>query len=432
MRQILTITFTLLAILLFSPFMLFIALCIYIEDGSPVFFLQERIGLREVPFLIFKFRTMRDGKITRIGNFLRKTGLDELAQLFNIILGDMNIVGPRPLTKFDIDRLGWNQYKFIKRFSVKPGLTGLAQIYGGKGTRISKCFEFSYLKLQSLSLDLRIILVTFIMNLIGKKRIRSILWSQLNSRQRNPNWSKWLKYFKKNSLGPLRETIEPITNLSEEKLNAIRKSLAIFQLGESGEGRIAKQIESCQVFGVNQTYRECIKYFVKEEGKHGRILGVIVRSLGGKLLSHNWTESLFSFGRRLLGIRLKLLVLLAAETVSVVFYKVFLRELPLSGIRAALIEITRDEEFHLKFHQEFFKIRVTTSFHKIIFKFFWRVITLAAFIVVILDHRKSLLILNVSLDKIFKDYVRIIKNVEEEVCAIESNYKPNYSKPIFI
>lgn len=88
----------------------------------------------------------------------------------------------------------------------------------------------------------------------------------------------------------------------------------------------------------------------------------MVRSIGGKILQHNWTESLFSFGRRLLGIRLKLLVLLAAEAVSVVFYKVFIRELPLSGMRAALIEITRDEEFHLRFHQEFFKLRLNSFF----------------------------------------------------------------------
>ena len=108
--------------------MILIAVCIFLEDRGPILFLQERIGLREIPFLIYKFRTMRDGKVTRVGRILRRTGLDELAQLFNILLGDMNIVGPRPLTKFDIDRLGWNQYKFVKRFSVKPGLTGLAQV----------------------------------------------------------------------------------------------------------------------------------------------------------------------------------------------------------------------------------------------------------------------------------------------------------------
>lgn len=416
--------------ILFSPLMLFIAVCIYLEDRGSVFFLQERIGLREIPFQVYKFRTMRDGKVTGVGSILRKTGLDELAQLFNILLGDMNIVGPRPLTRFDIERLGWNQYKYIKRFSVKPGLTGLAQIYGGRGARISKCFEFSYLKLQSLEMDLRIIIITFLINLLGKQRIRRLLWESLKLRKRNPNWNKWLKHFKKNALGPNRESIENISNLSEEKLMALHRSLAIFQLGEAGEGRIAKQIDSVHIFGVNKTYRECIKLFVKEEGKHGRILAVMIRSLGGKILEHNWTESLFSFGRRLLGIRLKILVLLAAEAVSVVFYKVFIRELPLSGMRAALIEITRDEEFHLRFHQEFFKIRMETILHKIIFKLVWRLITLLAFIVVILDHHKSLAVFEVSFTNTYQDYFKIVRGVEEEICNSNNNKISHYSNPI--
>lgn len=426
MRQILTITLTLLAIFLFSPLMLLIAVCIYLEDRGSVFFLQERIGLREIPFKVYKFRTMRDGKVTGVGNILRKTGLDELAQLFNILLGDMNIVGPRPLTKYDIERLGWNQYKYMKRFSVKPGLTGLAQIYGGKGARVSKCFEFSYLKLQSLEMDLRIILVTFVINAFGKERIRRALWESLKLRKRNPNWNKWFKHFKRNSLAPIRENMESISNLSDEKLTALHRSLAIFQLGEAGEGRIAKQIDSVHIFGVNKAYRECIKLFVKEEGKHGRILALMVRSLGGKLLEHNWTESLFSFGRRLLGIRLKLLVLLAAEAVSVVFYKIFIRELPLSGMRAALIEITRDEEFHLRFHQEFFKIRIGTNLHKIIFKLLWRSVTLLAFIVVVLDHHKSLMVFGISFSRTYQDYFKIVRSVEEEICNSRKDRIPEF------
>ena len=416
MRQILTLTLTILAILVFAPLMILIAVCIYLEDRGPVFFLQERIGLREIPFLVYKFRMMRNGNVTRVGAILRRTGLDELTQLFNILAGDMNIVGPRPLTKYDIDRLGWGQYKYIKRFSVKPGLTGLAQIYGGRGARISKCFEFSYLQLQSLSMDLRIILVTFAVNFFGKTRVRKILWDKIHSRRRNPNWRKWLKYFQKNAFARVRDTIEPISNLPEEKLIALHRSLAIFQLGESGEGRIAKQIDFVHIFGVNETYRKCLKLFVKEEGKHGRVLAVMVRSLGGKILQHNWTETLFSFGRRLLGIRLKLLVLLAAEAVSVVFYKVFIRELPLSGMRAALIEITRDEEFHLRFHQEFFKLRLNSFFSKLIFKLAWRGVTLLAFIVVILDHRKSLLVFGISFLRTFEDYFKVVRGVEEEVC----------------
>ena len=125
MRQILTITLTLLAIFFFLPFMILIAVCIFLEDRGPILFLQERIGLREIPFLIYKFRTMRDGKVTRVGRILRRTGLDELAQLFNILLGDMNIVGPRPLTKFDIDRLGWNQYMEEKGLGFQNALSFL-------------------------------------------------------------------------------------------------------------------------------------------------------------------------------------------------------------------------------------------------------------------------------------------------------------------
>lgn len=427
MRQILTLTLTILAILVFAPLLILIAVCIYLEDRGDIFFLQERIGFREIPFLVYKFRTMRDGEVTRVGAILRRTGLDELTQLFNILAGDMNIVGPRPLTKYDIDRLGWGQYKYIKRFSVKPGLTGLAQIYGGRGARISKCFEFSYLQLQSFWMDLRIILITFIVNIFGKTRVRKFLWEKIHSRRRNPNWSKWLKYFKKNALARVRESIEPVSNLPEEKLIALRRSLAIFQLGESGEGRIAKQIDSVNIFGVNEVYRQCLKLFVKEEGKHARVLAVMVRSIGGKILQHNWTESLFSFGRRLLGIRLKLLVLLAAEAVSVVFYKVFIRELPLSGMRAALIEITSDEEFHLRFHQEFFKLRLNSFFSKLSFKLAWRGVTLLAFIVVILDHRKSLSVFGVSFLRTFEDYFKVVRGVEEEVCSSKKEKAYNLS-----
>ncbi len=430
MRQILTITLTLLAIFFFSPFIILIALCVFLEDRGPILFLQERIGLREIPFLIYKFRTMRDGKVTRVGRILRRTGLDELAQLFNILLGDMNIVGPRPLTKFDIDRLGWNQYKFVKRFSVKPGLTGLGQVYGGKGARISKCFEYSYLKLQSFEMDMRIIMITFIVNLFGKERVRKLLWEKLKERRRNPNWNKWLKHFKRNALSPIRESIEPVSNLSEEKIIAFHRSLAIFQLGESGEGRIAKQIEDVHIFGVNDTYRDCLKLFVKEEGRHGRVLALMVRSLGGKILSHNWTESLFSFGRRLLGIRLKLLVLLAAEAVGVTFYKILIRELPLSGMRAALIEITRDEEFHLRFHQEFFKVRIETYLHKKIFQFFWRMVTLLAFIAVVLDHWKSLKTFEVSFTKTYEDFFKIVRGVEDEICKSEKEKIVHFGNPI--
>src|SRR5262245_53299317 len=92
----------------FVPVMAGIAVAILMDDGWPVLFRQERIGLRRRPFQIRKFRTMRDGTVTRVGRVLRGTGLDEIPQLVNILRGDMSAVGPRPLTASDLVRFGWD------------------------------------------------------------------------------------------------------------------------------------------------------------------------------------------------------------------------------------------------------------------------------------------------------------------------------------
>ena len=85
-----------------------IAAAILLDDGRPVLFRQERLGHRRRPFHILKFRSMRDGRVTRVGRVLRATGLDELPQFVNILRGDMSAVGPRPLTADDVARLGWS------------------------------------------------------------------------------------------------------------------------------------------------------------------------------------------------------------------------------------------------------------------------------------------------------------------------------------
>lgn len=142
MKRIFDFTVSLLMIILLSPLMLIIGLIILIDDGAPVIFKQYRVGKDNKLFYIYKFRTMRkntrnvatneleesDTMITRSGKLLRKTSLDELPQLFNILSGKMSFVGPRPLIpeekEIRILRAEYNVY------SVRPGMTGLAQVNG--------------------------------------------------------------------------------------------------------------------------------------------------------------------------------------------------------------------------------------------------------------------------------------------------------------
>lgn len=155
------------------PLMALISLLIRMEDGHSVFFVQYRLGKYKRPFLIYKFRTMHDGKVTRIGRVLRKTGLDELPQLLNILRGEMQIVGPRPLTYADITRLGWDRRCYVSRWHASPGITGLAQLHAGQSARYSWMCDRVYLAQASLWLDLKIILTSLLMLLLGKRRVRT-------------------------------------------------------------------------------------------------------------------------------------------------------------------------------------------------------------------------------------------------------------------
>lgn len=169
------LTATVVGLLVLSWLLAAIALLILLLDGKPVLFRQERLGLGKHPFLIYKFRTMQDGKITRSGYFLRQTGLDELAQIFNILRGEMSVVGPRPLTVADVARLGWDDAIHAKRWKLKPGITGLAQLYGGRGVRVSWLMDTAYRWRMSLWLDVKIVLLSFAVNLFGKRRVRQFL-----------------------------------------------------------------------------------------------------------------------------------------------------------------------------------------------------------------------------------------------------------------
>ncbi|HEX6688749.1 MAG TPA: sugar transferase [Solirubrobacterales bacterium] len=183
-------------VLLFSsPFLLAIMLIIRLDSPGSAIFSQERIGLNELPFTVHKFRTMYseadptphreyiaqlvggataqraddgqalfklavDDRVTPVGGFLRKTSLDELPQLWNVLRGDMSLVGPRPVVPYELEHYSTDQFR---RFAVKPGLTGLWQVSGRNEKTYTEMvdLDLAYVERRSLSLDLSILLKTF-------------------------------------------------------------------------------------------------------------------------------------------------------------------------------------------------------------------------------------------------------------------------------
>ncbi|GBF39307.1 sugar transferase [Leptospira johnsonii] len=415
MKRILEFSLALIALVVFSSALLGIFLLISVFDPGPVFFLQERVGSGKKRFRIWKFRTLKDGNPTFIGSFLRSTGLDELPQIWNILKGDMSIVGPRPLTEQDIVRLGWGVESLDRRWSVRPGITGLSQLYSGRGSKYSLCFDLSYLKRRSFILDVKIVILTLVMNLFGKKRIRNLLWTRLQKRDRGFFWGNWAKHFKKNADRPYPVVQEQVIGFIPQKRLPVAKSLAIFQLGEAGEGRIAKDIDHINIYGVDPNYREALKLFVKEEGRHARILGDCVRALRGELIQSNWTEKLFHFGRRLLGTRLKLMVLLVAEVIGICFYKKIAEKIPFGSVKNALLHIAEDEEKHLIFHSTFFKIRLKNPITRFLFKILWRFLSFAACISVLMDHRKTFKALEISIKDCYFQFKKISRTTERKI-----------------
>lgn len=174
-----------LALLITSPVMLFAALAIKLTSPGPVVYRQERVGQGERVFNVYKFRTMvadaeaktgpvlateNDKRITPVGGFLRRTRVDELPQLINVLKGEMSFVGPRPERPFFVEKFKKKIPGYTERFKVKPGLTGLAQISGGYATdaRNKLKYDLIYIYHQSLFLDAQIILKTLKVLLTGR------------------------------------------------------------------------------------------------------------------------------------------------------------------------------------------------------------------------------------------------------------------------
>lgn len=175
----------LLGLLLLAPVLMVIAILIMLDSRGPVFFKQRRLGKNQQTFTIIKFRTMIDGKVTAIGGILRQTGLDELPQLWNILQGSMSWIGPRPLTEQDVHRLGWHQPYYHQRGLIKPGITGLAQLYGGVGRKVTWLCDRHYIQNLSLKMDLKILMASLLICILGKRFVRGQLYAQRANGERN-------------------------------------------------------------------------------------------------------------------------------------------------------------------------------------------------------------------------------------------------------
>jgi O-antigen biosynthesis protein WbqP len=172
-KRDLDIFFSLAAMLLLSPLLLIVALLIKVFDPGPVIFRQKRVGINGEPFVFYKFRSMPVNtvdipsdkigalKIRRVGRFIRRTSIDELPQLFNILRGDMSIVGPRPPIASQIELIGLRRSNGA--LLCRPGLTGLAQIRSFDGMTVLQKAEIDGVYARSITLlgDIKIILGTF-------------------------------------------------------------------------------------------------------------------------------------------------------------------------------------------------------------------------------------------------------------------------------
>ncbi|MCG6553852.1 MAG: sugar transferase [Candidatus Magnetominusculus sp. LBB02] len=181
-KRLIDIAGSLLLLIMFAPYMAFIAVLIVIETEGGALFSQRRCGKNGVDFAMYKFRTMvknaeeiktslanevegsvfkviNDPRITRVGRFLRKWSIDEVPQLFNVLKGDMSLVGPRPL---EINEMAGDENWKAVRLRVKPGLTGLWQVMGRDTGKFKDWinYDIKYVENQSLLLDLRILFLT--------------------------------------------------------------------------------------------------------------------------------------------------------------------------------------------------------------------------------------------------------------------------------
>jgi len=177
LKQLVDVIASIIGLIITSPLILFCMIVIKLESKGPIFYLQERVGKNKNIFKILKFRTMKidaettsgptlatedDPRVTRLGKFLRRTHLDELPQFYNVLAGQMSLVGPRPERPFFVEQYEKNIVAYEMRTFVKPGITGLAQVHGRYDSSVENKLRYDLVYINNMSplLDIKIIILT--------------------------------------------------------------------------------------------------------------------------------------------------------------------------------------------------------------------------------------------------------------------------------
>jgi len=203
-------------------------------------------------------------------------------------------------------------------------------------------------------------------------------------------WRRWREHFENNRLRAV-PAIRDDLDIPESWREPLIESLGKFLLGETGEGRIAHEIDRSSLDGIDDDYRAALKLFIAEEGRHARVLGQALKALGGKAPRATWSETLFRRSRRAMGVRTKLMVLLSAEIIALGFYGAIADQLPASSLREALEQILEDERDHQAFHCDFFGTQLRGSrTREAIFLSAWWAVATSACSVVMVDHWHTL------------------------------------------
>lgn len=233
------------------------------------------------------------------------------------------------------------------------------------------------------------------------------------------DWQKWRRFFSSRSDRQLPELAS--TDVYADVPESVARSLAIFQLGESGGGTVIEQARNSSLRGIDHDYAKAVELFVAEEHRHAEILAICIRNLGGVLIRTNWTAKLFVIARRLMGLRLKILVLLAAEVVGICYYHLISTRLPKSRLQSLLAQIVNDERAHLHFHCDFLRTQVQGKLRRCIFVATWRVTMFFAAVVVLIDHRRTLEDLRVPISTVWRRWSVYTRHAERLV--LDQNYK---------